>query len=44
LQISMASDNQAAAITDLVETALGNEDIAPLVRPAAKLGRCLLTA
>ncbi|KAA6419827.1 MAG: putative exocyst complex component 6-like [Trebouxia sp. A1-2] len=28
----MASDNQAAAINDLVETALGNEDIAPLVR------------
>ncbi len=27
----MAGENQAAAIHDLVETALANEDIAPLV-------------
>ena len=40
----MASDNQAAAINDLVETALGNEDIAPLVRAAAKLDLRLFIA
>ena len=27
----MGSENQSAAIHDLVEAALGNEDIAPLV-------------
>ena len=40
----MASDNQAAAINDLVETALGNEDIAPLVGLTAKLDQRLFLA